>query len=335
MTRRILLLLGLTSAALLASWRASRADEPPKDKSVGKGLIYAYAWGKGGVEMDQAIFALDPARMTWTEVAGQSDSKVYDTHFRISRDGRLLAFERWGREGEKSRAVGVSIRDLARDGEIRKPPGPAGTPIWHPDGKRLLVNTYTGDVPGTQMPKHEAWIMGADGSDPKKLPIPDTEQVDDISPDGSWVLTCSHRDKGVGYQTYRMKPDGTEARRLTTTGKGVLNLDGRISPDGRQVAYWRVGDDQSGIWVMDADGANPRRIFEATKAEEPGVPAWSPDGRKIAISTHAWRRHKEGYDEKFNHQIIILDLAGAAPLRVNPPLPDGLSNPQWAPPWKP
>jgi Tol biopolymer transport system component len=180
----------------------------------------------------------------------------------------------------------------------------------------------------------ETWIVNADGSEPRKLPIPETEQVDDWSPDGTWVLTGSHRDKGVGYQIYRMRLDGTDARGLTTTGKGVLNLDGRISPDGRQVAYWRIGDRQSGVWVMDADGTNARRIFEATDGAIPGGPTWSPDGQRIACSVHSERRHEKGYLVKFDHKLIILDHTGGAPVRVAPPLTSGLGNPQWAPSWK-
>lgn len=123
--------------------------------------------------------------------------------------------------------------------------------------------------------------------------------------------------------------------RLTTTGKGVLNLDGRISPDGRQIAYFRIGDRQSGIWVMDADGSNPRQVFKATDAAIPGGPSWSPDGQKIAVSVHAERRHERGYLEDVNHQLIILDLAGGVPVTIPPPLTAGLGPPQWALSWKP
>jgi Tol biopolymer transport system component len=147
-------------------------------------------------------------------------------------------------------------------------------------------------------------------------------------------LTGSHRDKGVGYQIYRMRLDGTDTRRLTTTGNGVLNLDGRISCDGRRVAYFRIGDRKSGIWVMDADGTNARRIFEATGRAIPGGPAWSPDGQRIACSVHSERWHGKGYLEMFDHKLIIMDLKGGAPVTVAPPLTSGLGDPQWAPSWK-
>ena len=274
--------------------------------------------------------------MTWTKVADQSDSKSFDTFFRVSRDGRFLAFARRESSGPPDRVVGISIRDLTRNGEIRKLSAVGFNPFWSADGKQLMMAAGKGEVPGTTMSKLEAWIVNADGSEPRKLPIPETDQVNDWSPDGTWVLTGSHRDQGVGYQIYRMRLDGTEARRLTTTGAGVLNLDGRISPDGRQIAYWRIGDRQSGIWVMDADGLNARRIFDSTtEGVIPGAPTWSPDGQKIACSVHIERRHEKGYLEMVDHKLVILDLAGGAPVKIAPPLTTGLGDPQWARSWKP
>jgi Tol biopolymer transport system component len=340
MTRRHLMLLGLTSAAAsfaaLTPGHASQATGSIQD--AGKGTIYVYAWegGDGKSEIAQGIFALDVERMTWTKVADQSDSKSFDTYFRVSRDGRFLAFARRELSGPPDRVAGISIRDLTRDGEIRKLSAVGFNPFWSSDGKRLMMARGKGEVPGTKMTSTEAWVVNADGSEPRKLPIPETDQVDDWSPDGTWVLTGSHRDKGVGYQIYRMRLDGTEVRRLTATGAGVLNLDGRISPDGRQIAYWRIGDRQSGIWVMDADGTNARRIFDSTtEGVIPGAPSWSPDGQRIVCSIHVERRHEKGYLEMVDHKLVILDLTGGARLRVAPPLMTGLGDPQWARSWKP
>ena len=121
---------------------------------------------------------------------------------------------------------------------------------------------------------------------------------------------------------------------MTRAGAGVLNLDGRISPDGERIAYFRIGDRQSGIWVMNSDGSNPNRVFEAKDGAIPGGPAWSPDGQTIAVSVHAERRHEAGHLQEFNFRLVILDLAGGPPVTVAPPLTAGLGPPQWAPSWK-
>jgi Tol biopolymer transport system component len=338
MTRRDLVRLGVTLAAakftLLTPGRVSRAAGSSNE--IGQGTIYIYAWegGDSRRQIVQGIFALDPERIKWTKIADQSESKSYDEYFRVSRDGRFLAFAKRARNGPPDEVVGVLIRDLTRDGEIRELSAVGVNPFWSPDGKRFMMAVGKGEVSGTKMTNMETWIVNAEGSEPRKLPIPETEQVYDWSSDGTWILTGSHRDKGVGYQIYRMRLDGTDARRLTTTGTGVLNLDGRISPDGRRIAYWRIGDRQSGIWVMDADGTNARRIFAATERAIPGAPAWSPCGQRIACSVHSERRHEKGYLEMFDHRLIILDLTGGAPVTVAPPLNSGLGDPQWTRSWR-
>jgi Tol biopolymer transport system component len=338
MNRRDLMRLGVTSTAVklavIGSGRAVHAAGSNMD--AGQGTIYVYAWegGDGRGEIVRGIFALDPERMKWTKVADQSESVSYDTYFRVSRDGRFLAFAKRAQKGSDAREVGISIRDLTQGGKIRELSVVGFNPFWSPDGKQLMMAVGKGEVPGTKMTNTETLIVNADGSEPRKLPIAETEQVDDWSPDGTWVLTGSHRDQGVGYQIYRMRLDGTDARRLTATGKGVLNLDGRISPDGRQVVYFRIGDRQSGIWVMDADGSNSRRVFEASERAIPGAPAWSPDGQRIACSVHSERRHEKGYLEMIDYKLVIVDLKGGAPVTVTPPLAAGLGDPQWARSWK-
>jgi Tol biopolymer transport system component len=54
------------------------------------------------------------------------------------------------------------------------------------------------------------------------------------------------------------------------------------SPDGTKIAFVsdREGDPQ--IYVMDADGANVRRLTHTVKLAD--APAWSPDGKKLAMS---------------------------------------------------
>lgn len=59
----------------------------------------------------------------------------------------------------------------------------------------------------------------------------------------------------------------------------------QISPDGRQIAYVSSKNGSSDIWVMNADGSNPRAITDAHPEAE-ADPQWSPDGQWIAYVTH-------------------------------------------------
>jgi Tol biopolymer transport system component len=69
-----------------------------------------------------------------------------------------------------------------------------------------------------------------------------------------------------GSKIWVMGPDGG-GRKALTDGDSP-----RWSPDGKRLAYRH-----NGLWVMHADGSNPRRLTE----HNPSTFCWSPDGSRI------------------------------------------------------
>jgi dipeptidyl aminopeptidase/acylaminoacyl peptidase len=72
---------------------------------------------------------------------------------------------------------------------------------------------------------------------------------------------------------------------MNVDGSGVVKLTGSQggdepawSPNGTQVAFVRT----DGIWVMNADGSQPRRIRHVPSTDDQW-PVWSPDGRLISF----------------------------------------------------
>jgi dipeptidyl aminopeptidase/acylaminoacyl peptidase len=66
--------------------------------------------------------------------------------------------------------------------------------------------------------------------------------------------------------------------------------DPQVSPDGRTIAYVRMGYDiktdraHGAIWLVGADGKNERPLTGATSS---GSPRWSPDGTRVAYISRA------------------------------------------------
>jgi BlaR1 peptidase M56/WD40-like Beta Propeller Repeat len=160
------------------------------------------------------IIAIDPATGKWQKITDRG----YDG--RVSPDRQTLVFSRLEH--------GIWNCDTGGTNNPGKISDKSGRPIWSPDGKHLVVTRQEDldkdNVKNRTKPawKDETWRMDADGHNPVKLPIPDTDSVEDWSPDGRWFVTCSdrHPPYGSGYQLYLMKTDGTQQRRLT---KGGLN----------------------------------------------------------------------------------------------------------------
>ena len=90
------------------------------------------------------------------------------------------------------------------------------------------------------------------------------------------------------------------------------------SPDGKHIAFdsWRDGNGE--IYVMDADGGNPRRLTNHQFKD--WEPSWSPNGKQIVFVSD---REVDG-----NHEIYVINADGSNPRNLtNHPEDD--SAPAW------
>ena len=98
----------------------------------------------------------------------------------------------------------------------------------------------------------------------------------DLSPDGQWVVFDL-----LGH-IYRVAAKGGEAQCLTQASGIAINMHPRWSPDGRAIAFVSDRNGQTNLWLMDADGTNPRAVY-ANKDIRSAEPAWTADGRFILV----------------------------------------------------
>lgn len=98
----------------------------------------------------------------------------------------------------------------------------------------------------------------------------------DISTDGKWVVfdLLSH--------VYRMPATGGTAESLTQSSGIASNFHPRLSPDGKSVAFISDRKGQFNLWVMDADGKNPRPVALDPSARME-FPQWTADNQYIIV----------------------------------------------------
>lgn len=100
----------------------------------------------------------------------------------------------------------------------------------------------------------------------------------DVSPDGRTIAFDMVGDIWV------LPIAGGAARSLTANAGMALDFHPAWSPDGARIAFISDRDGQNNIWVMDADGTNPRRV-SSQRDKRMALPAWTPDGRFVIART--------------------------------------------------
>src|SRR5690606_19656228 len=81
---------------------------------------------------------------------------------------------------------------------------------------------------------------------------------------------------------------GGDARPLTSGM--AFDSQPRFSPDGRRIAF--VSDRSGGenVWVIGADGSDPKRLSDNREMAPYASPTWAPDGADVSASRTRWAR---------------------------------------------
>ena len=121
----------------------------------------------------------------------------------------------------------------------------------------------------------------------------DVCQIFGEAPTTPKILFTSTRDGNR--EIYMMNPDGSEQVNLTQ--HPASDMDAVWSPTGEQILFAsdRQGTRVRDLYVMDADGANVRRVFKRKAKGRRERPTWSPDGKQFAYNYTDWDRGEFGH----------------------------------------
>lgn len=210
-------------------------------------------------------------------------------------DGRRICFQGYPK-GQDAYQIYVMDVDLSAAAPQTKPP--------------LIVSTGRGATTCSFFAPNNARLLFAANHHDLRPPVapefpvpPESKYKWDIFP-GMDIFEYSF---ATGELTRLTDADGYDA-------------EGAYSPDGKRIVFCSMRDGDREIYIMDADGRNPRRIT-AVKGYD-GGPFFAPDGQRIV--------YRSDRDGSGNMQIFINDLEGRSetPLTGNDVL-------NWCPFWHP
>ncbi|HEY52264.1 MAG TPA: SH3 domain-containing protein, partial [Caldilineae bacterium] len=235
---------------------------------------------------DLVVFGLDRVPVLDVEVLETPPEKGTETATETTESGDSATVV----ETEKQSAMNALVATGSRRLNIRKGPGlnygivasaPAGATV-----KALGRNEKAGwvliEIPGQN--GKVGWVSARYldlSGDPTDLPVSDRRSTAPV------VAAASSTGSGgrlAGKLVFQESSGGPihvydfasgKTRQLTT------GQDPAISPDGKTVAFVRDNGSDAGLYLIDIDGRNERRIRIESKLR---APAWSPDGQSIVFS---------------------------------------------------
>jgi Tol biopolymer transport system component len=119
---------------------------------------------------------------------------------------------------------------------------------------------------------------------------------------------------------YSIRPDGTRLRRLWTPAAGVAHAP-VWSPDGQLIAVLVQIEGRRQLWVVAADGGNPRLLLDDPYEPRVGFRdvSFSPDGRRLAFVGRS----------AGSSQLEIIGVDGSERTRLTSDVE--VFNPRWSP----
>lgn len=299
-------------------------DDLAKIKAVGDpqrspdGAWVAYTVATVDVEKDKRNTDIWMSRWDGSEHVQLTSAPDGESRPRWSPDGKYLAFLA-SRGDEEEKKKGAQVWLLNRGGgeaqKLTDIKGGVSDFVWSPDSTRLALVVEDVD-PAAEPEKMDGWK--------RKTPPPIVLDRYHFKQDRAGYLKRFYA---------RLAVFEIASRKLDVLSKGeVDDADPAWSPDGTLIAFRskraHADPDRTAnhdLFVIEAKpGAEPRALT-TTRESETGRPAWSPDGKSIAVLV--------GDEDKYYaydlDKVAVVAATGGAPRVLTAAFDRPASNVQW------
>jgi Tol biopolymer transport system component len=170
------------------------------------------------------------------------------------------------------------------------PEGVVQHPRWTPDGQQIYYQTATSEVAVVPAEGGVPEIVPHLSADDKPRFYPHHYGSGNVaSPDGSTLVLSGTKEGTEGIHIWTLAIGGNEVKQITNCPASFEDCYPCWSPSGDSIAFLRYteGNDttdwQCNIFVVSADGGEPRQITADLDSVAWSVIAWSPAGESIAF----------------------------------------------------
>ena len=195
---------------------------------------------------------------------------------RWSPDGGKLIFAS-DRDGNRE-IYAMDLLDESHLLNLTQHKAPDWQPAWSPDGERVAFSSYRDE-------NWEIYLVRADGTGLERLTEhPENDFSPTWSPEGRLLFVSRrHGDADL----FALDLGTRELTQLTESERD--EYDPAWSPDGQWIAFVTQVGNQSDIYVMGADGADPVNVTNSPYAND-FQPTWTADSEELVFVSYTAAR---------------------------------------------